>query len=225
MKKSFGLFSAVLLGLNAYAVEPQEVGKVISSKQITHQIQVPQQFCETTPVAIAEPKSGAGAMMGAMAGAAVGNTVGQGGGNAAATALGMVGGAVLGDKLEGQNAVVQNTTTCSTQFVTQNITMYEVEYVYAGKKYKVTLPNNPGKTIPVSVSPAYAPPADTPSVSSTGIPPQYPPAATVMPQQMPVQIAPAPVYVTPYPYYGYPYGYYPPIGVHFGIGYYHGYRR
>jgi uncharacterized protein YcfJ len=225
MKKSIACFSFAFLGVNAYAVEPQEVGKVISSKQITHQIQIPQQICGTTPVAINEPKSGAGAMMGAITGAAVGSSVGQGGGNAAATALGMVGGAVLGDKLEGQNTIVQNTTTCTTQFVTQNITMYEVEYIYAGKRYKATLPNDPGKTIPVSVSPAYSTPSEAGVPIPSNVSAQYTPAVMPPAQQVPIQAVPTPVYVNPYPYYGYPYGYYPPFGVHFGVGYYHGYRR
>jgi uncharacterized protein YcfJ len=225
MHKSLVLIPVALLGTGLHAAEPQEVGKVISSKPVIYQTQIPQQICGNTPIAVTEPKTGAGATLGALAGGVVGNAVGQGSGNAAATALGIVGGAVLGDRLEGQNTVVQNTTTCTTQMVTQNVTVYEVEYEYAGKRYKAQLPSDPGKTIAVSVSPALTmPPEAYPAPMANA-----PITTSAQPGVVMQQVAPAPVYVAPYPYYGYPYGgypygYYPPFSIQFGIGYYHGYR-
>ena len=48
--------------------------------------------------------SGGGAALGAVIGGVLGNQVGHGGGRAAATALGLFGGAVVGDKVERNNA-------------------------------------------------------------------------------------------------------------------------
>lgn len=79
----------------------QEVGRVISSTPIIQQVGVLRQVCTTEQVAVQQPKSGAGAVMGAIAGGAMGNAVGGGSGRAAATMLGIFGGAVLGDRVKG----------------------------------------------------------------------------------------------------------------------------
>lgn len=229
MKTSVIPFTVLaFLSVNALAAEPQEMGRVISTKPVIHQMQVPQQVCSQVPVAVAEPKTGAGAVMGAIAGGAVGSTLGQGGGNAAATALGLVGGAILGDKIEGQNTVVQNTTSCVVQLMTHSTTVYQVEYEYAGRRYSVELPYDPGPTLALNVSPAvsappagYAPPAAYPPPVGAVPPPMSAPT-TVM---APPPVMPAPVYVAPYPYYGYPYGFYPGVGINFGVGYHRHFRR
>ncbi|MEI8031503.1 MAG: hypothetical protein WCH35_17145, partial [Comamonadaceae bacterium] len=69
----------------------QEVGQVISSTPIMQQVGVPRQVCTTEQVAVQQPKSGAGALMGAIAGGAMGNAVGGGNGKTAATMLGIFG--------------------------------------------------------------------------------------------------------------------------------------
>lgn len=231
MNKS--LISVALLalsGTHAVAADPQEVGQVMTSKPVIRQTQVPQQVCTQMPVAVTEPKSGAGAVMGAIAGGAVGSTLGQGGGNAAATALGIVGGAILGDKIEGNQTAVHTTPTCYVQMVTHNTTAYQVEYEYAGRRYNVELPYDPGPTLALSVSPAVV------SVPPAGYPPPtgFPPPTAAMPATVgapvtvmaPPPVMPAPVYVAPYPYYGYPYGFYPGVGISFGVGYHrHHFRR
>ena len=62
--------------------------------------------------------------MGAIAGGAIGNSVGNGNGRAAATMLGLLGGAILGDKVEGPaNPEVRNVQNCSTQTFYENRTM------------------------------------------------------------------------------------------------------
>jgi uncharacterized protein YcfJ len=139
----------------ATLVSAQEVGKVISSVQMIQQVSVPRQVCSQEQVAVQPNKSGAGAAMGAIAGGAIGNQIGGGSGKAAATMLGILGGAILGDKIEGapapQTQTVQN---CSIQNILENrVTGYNVTYEFNGKQYTVQLPRDPGPTIRLNVTP------------------------------------------------------------------------
>lgn len=124
--------------------------------QVIQQVAVPRQICSQENVAVQGNKSGAGAVMGAIAGGAVGNQIGGGSGKAAATALGIFGGAILGDKIEGAPpAQVQAVQNCRTETVYENrVIGYNVTYEYAGKQYMVQMPRDPGPTIQVNVTPA-----------------------------------------------------------------------
>lgn len=153
MKKR--IFALALLCTGPLALA-QEVGKVISSIQVIQQVSVPRQVCTQEQVAVQPNKSGAGAAMGAIAGGVLGNQVGGGSGKAAATALGIFGGAIFGDKIEGapapQTQTVQN---CTTQTILENrVSGYNVTYEFNGKQYNVQLPRDPGPTIKLNVSPA-----------------------------------------------------------------------
>ena len=120
---------------------------------------------------------------------------GRGGERAAATALGMIGGAVIGDRLEGNRT--QTVQNCVTQNVYENRAVaYNVVYEYAGRQYNATLREDPGTTMPVEVSPAGG--IQMPPQASIQAPPVYAPPVTVAP---PVAAAPVPytVYSTPYP--------------------------
>lgn len=133
----------------------QEVGKVISSVQVIQQVSVPRQVCSQEQVAMQPNKSGAGAAMGAIAGGAVGNQFGGGNGKAAATMLGILGGAILGEKIEGAPAPqTQTVQTCTTQNILENRVMgYNVTYEFNGKQYTVQMPRDPGPTIRLNVTP------------------------------------------------------------------------
>lgn len=200
-----GITVAGALPLAAHA-QQQEMARVISTVPVMQQVAVPRQVCTNGTVVTQAPKSGAGAVMGAIAGGAVGSQVGGGMGNAAATAVGVIGGAILGDRIEGQPApVAQPVTTCTNQAVYENrVVAYNVTYEYAGKQYAVQMPNDPGQYVPISITPAGAAPA---------------PASVVTTAPPPVVVAPAPVVVAPpvYPYYGPYYGpaYY---GPYYGTG-------
>lgn len=220
------VFSALALaGLattGAYAQGTQEMGRVISSTPIIQQVAVPRQVCSNQPVAVQQPKSGAGAVMGALAGGAMGNAIGDGGGRAAATILGLVGGALLGDRIEGSpGAQVQNVQQCSTQTFYENRTVaYNVTYEYAGKQYSVQMPQDPGPYVRLQI---------TPVGGSTSAAPQdlYQQAPVV---QAPIQqgttliesgvvVVPSTVVYPaayPAPYYR---PYYPPLGVSLNLGY------
>jgi uncharacterized protein YcfJ len=188
----------------------QEVGRVLSSTPITQQMGVPRQVCTTEQVAVAQPKSGAGAALGAIAGGAIGNAATHGAGQAAATMLGLVGGAVLGDRIEGPgNTQLQNVQRCATQTFYENRTVaYNVVYEYAGKQYTVQMQQDPGPTLQLQVTPVGSVPAA--------------PISTAQVQNYDVE--PAQVIVTQpaYPVY-YPEPYYPPVSLSLGLGYWGGY--
>ena len=196
----------------AAVAQQQEMARVISSTPVMQQVAVPRQVCSNSTVLTQPPKSGAGAVMGAIAGGAVGSQIGGGMGNAAATAIGVLGGAILGNRIEGQPATVaQPVTTCTDQAVYENrVVAYNVSYEYAGKQYAVQMPNDPGPTVPITITPAGVTPPPAPAnVVSTLAP------APVVVAAPPVVVAP-PVYSYYGPYYGPAYG--PSFGPYYGSG-------
>ena len=150
------LASCLLSGLAVYTpAQAQEVGNVISRTAVYQQVSVPRQVCTQTQVNVPGQTSGAGAAMGAIAGGAIGNAMGKGEGRAIATMLGVIGGAIAGDKVEGpQSSQTQIQQTCTTQQVYENrLTGYNVVYEFAGKQYNVQLPKDPGPTIKLQITP------------------------------------------------------------------------
>ncbi len=207
-----GLSIASALPMAAQA-QQQEMARVISTTPVMQQVAVPRQVCTNSTVVTQAPKSGAGAVMGAIAGGAVGSQIGGGMGNAAATAVGILGGAILGDRIEGQPApVAQPVTSCTDQAVYENrVVAYNVTYEYAGKQYAVQMPNDPGQYVPITITPAGSTPPPAPAQVVTTVP------------SPPVVVAAPPVVVAPpaYPYYGTNYGpYYSPgyYGPSYGTG-------
>ena len=216
------------------------LARVISSAPAVQQIAVPRQVCANETVMMQSPKSGAGALMGAIAGGATGNAIGNGGGRAVATVIGLVGGAMVGDRIEGPNNQLQNVQQCSTQTFYENRTGYfNVVYEYQGTQYSAQMPNDPGLHVRLRVSPVGAiepvpqpfQPAPQIFQQQTYQPQQqtyYQPAQV---QQQPVyvqQVVTAPVYYPAYvprPYYGPSYyaPYYSPIGLSLNFGYSRGF--
>lgn len=168
----------------------QEQGRVLSVTPITQQVAVPQQVCGNETIYSDPRPSGAGALLGAVAGGAAGNAIGHGGGRAAATMLGVIGGAVLGNNIEGGRPGYQNVQRCSTQTYYENRAVgYDVTYEYAGRRYTTRTQNDPGQWIPLNVQPAvpgmgsYDPPVQAGVVVSTAPGPAAyvtPPATTVI---------------------------------------------
>ena len=191
----------------------QEVGRVISSTPVMQQVAVPRTVCRNDAVIVPNQRSGAGAAIGALAGGALGNAVGHGGGRAVATMLGLFGGAVVGDRIEGQGSQVQNVQNCQTQSLYENrLSNYNVVYEYAGKQYSVQMPYDPGPTIKLQVSPVDATPTQAPGPGPMTY--MQPPVTQTVYTQ-PVVVTSEPVY---YPGY-YPRPYSPPIGVNLQLGY------
>ena len=219
----------------------REMGRVISTTPVVQQVPLTQQVCGSQQVVTQAPPSGAGAVLGGIAGGVLGNAIGGGGGRAAATALGIVGGAVLGSSAEGPGqAYVQNVPTCSTQTTYENRTVgYDVTYEYAGRRYNTRMASDPGQYVPVQVGTVNDNPPQQASGSYNGQPgtieqgvvlPAYSsvPAPVIYTQTYAPAYVPAyaPVYAPGY-YgggYGGGYGYGGvPIGLSIGLGYSRGY--
>ena len=83
--------------------------------------------------------------------------------------LGLFGGAILGDKVEGGGTPeVKNVQNCSQQMFYENRTMaYNVVYEFAGKQYTVQMPQDPGPTVRLQITP-MAPAAN---ISYGNVPP------------------------------------------------------
>lgn len=175
--------------------QSQEMARVISSTPVVTQVAAPQQVCSQSQVITAAPKSGAGALIGAVAGGAIGSNIGGGSGRALATAVGVIGGAIVGDSMESApTPVYQPVTSCTQQVSYENrVTAYNVVYEYAGKQYSIQLPNDPGPYLPVRISPTVA----------------AAPAVTTAPPVAPVVVSPPVVVTQPYPA-AYP-STYPPV--------------
>ena len=205
------------------------LARVISNTPVVQQIAVPRQVCVNETVLMQGPKSGAGALMGAIAGGAAGNAIGNGSGRAVATMIGLVGGAMVGDRIEGPNSPLQNVQQCTTQTFYENRTSYfNVVYEYLGAQYSAQMPDNPGLhvrlrvTLVGAIEPVPQPFQPAPQTY------YYPPAPV---QQQPVYVQPAltaPVYYPAYaprPYYGAS-SYapsFPPIGLSLNFGYSRGF--
>jgi uncharacterized protein YcfJ len=208
MKKLLLLTALVATGAACLA---QDMGRVLSSTPVWQQVGIPRQVCTTEQVPVYQPRSGAGAVIGALAGGAVANAATHGSGQAAATLLGMFGGAVIGDQLEGPGAStqLQNVQRCSTQtFYETRAVSYNVVYEFAGKQYAAQMPHDPGPTIALQLTPigASAPPPPTNWAPA--------PQAYAPPEQ--VIVMPPPVYYSPPSY--------PPVSLNLGLGYWGGYR-
>lgn len=181
------VIAGVLSFAGATAAQAQdERGRVISSTPVVQQVAVPREVCQNVSVREPARGSGAGALMGGIAGGAMGNAVGKGTGRAVATAIGIFGGAILGDRIEGRGQDTMRTVQeCTTQNTYENQTVgYNVVYEYAGRQYSMQTDREPGRYVPVSVQPVDARPATRPQV-------QYAPQV----QYVPAPSAPEVVYV------------------------------
>jgi uncharacterized protein YcfJ len=157
MKTPLCALCALVIAAPAMA---QDYGRVLSSTPIITQATVPQQVCNMVLQPMPARTSGAGALMGAIAGGAVGQAIGHGNGRAAATAVGIVGGAVLGDRLEAPEATPSRTVRhCHTQYLSeQRVSGYQVRYEFGGREYVAQMPSDPGPWVRLQVSPLGASP-------------------------------------------------------------------
>jgi uncharacterized protein YcfJ len=193
----------------AGVVQAQEEGKVLSSTPVFKQVGVQRRVCSSEQVAVAQPNSGAGALVGAIVGGALGNASGgRGAGQAAATVIGAVGGSIVGDRIEGTpEPQVRDVQRCGVQTIYENRAVgYNVVYEYAGKQYTVQMPQDPGSIIRLQVVPVGA--------VNAANPPSREIVIEELAESRPATVIQAPtvyreVYVQPY---------YPPVGIVFGVG-------
>ena len=151
-------WTGAALALAAWALPAHaqyDTARVLSSTPVYQQVANPREVCRDEVVTVPGQKSGAGAVMGGVAGGALGNAVGDGNGRAVATVIGIVGGAMLGNRIEGNSAPDnQVVRQCGTQTVYDNrLTGYNVVYEYAGRQYTVQMPQDPGASLQVQITP------------------------------------------------------------------------
>jgi uncharacterized protein YcfJ len=206
------------------------LARVITSTPVVQQVAVPRRVCNSQQVTTEAPKSGAGAVLGAVAGGAVGNAIGNGNGRALATVIGIVGGAIVGDRVEGSSNQVQNVQQCSTQtFYENRPSHFNVVYEYQGTQYNVQMAQDPGQYVRLQVTPVGAmPAAPQPGFPAQQVQPGQPqtyyqqePSQPGYVVQQPVYVAPVVVesYSTYYPRPYYPQSYYRPYyGPSFSFG-------
>lgn len=217
--------AAVAAATAGVAQAQAEYGRVLSSTPVIQQVAVPRQVCSQQQYATPQPTTGAGGVMGAIAGGALGSQIGGGSGRGVATVLGVLGGAVMGDRIEGGgNTQLQTVQNCTTQTYYENRAVsYNVVYEYAGRQYQVNLPNDPGPTVQLQITPVAAPPAP----AAQPVYPQAPTSAVPAPlvsAPTPVVVQAAPTVIVPttsvYPTYFYapaPYFYRPPVSLSLGF--------
>jgi uncharacterized protein YcfJ len=161
------LFATALLG--AHAESYIDNARVHSAEPQYETINVPRNECsshwinERTSRNASERQYG-GAIVGGLAGGVIGHQLGGGSGKDAATALGVVLGAITGDRLEnrdlggqydnGQYETAQREVKrCRTVNDPQTrITGYRVAYEYRGQHFTTFTRNNPGNSLRLRVS-------------------------------------------------------------------------
>lgn len=162
------LLSTGLLGAQAETYTDQ--ARVRGAEPQYENVSVPRNECRSHWVSEnnrgveRQDRNYGGAIVGGLAGGVLGHQIGGGSGKDAATALGVMLGAITGDRLENQNPRGQynsepyeNTQRevkrCRTVYDTQTrITGYRVSYEYRGQHYTTFMRNNPGNSLPVRVS-------------------------------------------------------------------------
>jgi len=232
MKKILALSALATTSLMAFNASAADIlARVITSTPVVQQVAVPRRVCNSQQVTTEAPKSGAGAVLGAVAGGAVGNAIGNGNGRALATVIGIVGGAIVGDRVEGSSNQVQNVQQCSTQtFYENRPSHFNVVYEYQGTQYNVQMAQDPGQYVRLQVTPVGAmPAAPQPGFPAQQVQPGQPqtyyqqePSQPGYVVQQPVYVAPVVVesYSTYYPRPYYPQSYYRPYhGPSFSFGY------
>lgn len=119
-------------------------------------VDTPGQRCwvEQSQVAAKPNNSGvAGGMIGAVIGGILGHQVGGGSGKDVATGLGVVGGALIGNRVGKDNAqpvtTTQNVQRCAAAPQAQP-TYWDVTYIFSGQEYRVQMAREPGSTITVN---------------------------------------------------------------------------
>lgn len=166
------LFATALLG--AQAETYTDSARVRSAEPQYENVNVPRKECSSHWITEREGRRGerqsvegrqyGGAIIGGLAGGVLGHQVGGGSGKDAATALGVVLGAIAGDRLEnrdprgqydnGQYETVQREVQrCRTVYDAQTrITGYRVAYEYRGQHYNTFMRTHPGNSLPVRVT-------------------------------------------------------------------------
>lgn len=146
------LVGSLAMSMAGMAQAGNDRARVLRSVPVVQQVAVPLQVCQDHAVSRPARTTGAGALIGGLAGGAIGNTLGGGSGRAIATAVGLVGGAVLGNHVEGrhQQHGTDTVTRCSTHTRYETRTVgYDVTYRHQGRQYTTRMDHDPGRFVQV----------------------------------------------------------------------------
>lgn len=164
------LFATAFLGAHAQAVTYTDNARVRNVDPQYENINVPRNECRNHWVneerqgrSAGPDRQYGGAIVGGLAGGVLGHQIGGGSGKDAATALGVVLGAIAGDRLENQNQrgfyegepqqTRREVQRCHTVYDTQTrVTGYRVAYEYQGQHYTTLMRTHPGNSLQVRVS-------------------------------------------------------------------------
>jgi uncharacterized protein YcfJ len=141
-----------------------ENARVLSVAPQNELVNNPRQECSTEYIRESYNYGGrdiGGAIIGGIAGGLLGSHIGKGNGRVASAAVGAATGAIVGDRIDnsGRNAYsTRPVERCATVDNWQTVNHgYLVTYLYNGRTYTTTMPNDPGNTVSVrvSVAPGY----------------------------------------------------------------------
>ena len=162
MKKLTAIATAISLTLAAPATRASHVfedyAKVKNVVPQYEKVNLPRKECfsEFVPESRSRHRSLAGPLIGAIAGGVLGAQVGNGSGRVAASAAGAAIGAITGDRLSGRGRdefYEREVRRCRmVDHWEMRLIGYEVTYRYRGHSQTVTLPYDPGPTLPVRVA-------------------------------------------------------------------------
>lgn len=191
--------AAVALGaLLAMPAMASSYGTVVSRTAVYAQVLTPQRQCTEQQQLVQPASTGAGGLLGALVGGVAGNAFGHGGGRALATGAGVIGGALLGDRIEANATPPARVPVQQCQTVSQpesRLIGFDVVYRYNGQDYSTRLasdPGAPGAALPLNVN--VSPSAMAPVVQSAPVVIDTSPAVVYGP---PVEVYGAPVYAAP----------------------------
>ncbi|OYV47865.1 MAG: hypothetical protein B7X10_03945 [Burkholderiales bacterium 21-58-4] len=151
---------AVIFGLTSFAAvaahasDFTDTAKVVSSRPI-YQSYTTQECHMVTTTVQPQPQERqmGGSILGGVAGALLGSQVGQGSGRVAAGALGAIAGAITGDRLQNSQAqAAPQTQQVCRDVQRQEISGYEVHYIYAGHQASTVMSYPPGNTITLEIT-------------------------------------------------------------------------
>lgn len=159
MKNSAAVFGLASLAMTmaAHAADYTDTAKVVSSRPIYQNYTTQECHTETTntvqPQAQGQRQMG-GSILGGVVGGLLGAQVGQGSGRAAAAAVGAIAGAITGDRMQNnqQAQAAPQTQQVCRDVQRQEITGYEVHYIYAGHRASTVMNYPPGNTITIAVT-------------------------------------------------------------------------
>lgn len=162
--KLFALLACAFTATAAQAAEFEDYARVVSVAPQVEQVNQPRQQCWTEyvqaqPQYQQQPRSAGGAIIGGIAGGLLGSQVGGGNGRIAAAAVGAMTGAVVGDRMDNNNAHAavpvgqQPVQQCRMvdQWTTRN-NGFLVTYEYRGNTYSSVMPYDPGRRLRLRVS-------------------------------------------------------------------------